>query len=208
MRQILLNPFTDHEVLAVLLAVPHLVKSPEVRKALVAHPRTPEAAALGLVGTLFWHDLLDLAADLRVPPAVRHAAERYLIERLVGLTEGERVTLARRASTAVLTRLRLDPSPRVIAAMLENGRLTEGQLLPMLASDSTPPEVLALVAGSRWGLRYEVKVALARNRRTPVVTVLMILPHLRESDLRVVMADPRLAMPVRHAARQRLFSRD
>ena len=69
----------------------------------------------------------------------------------------------------MLAQLRHDPSPRVIAALLDNPRLTEGVLAPVLNSASTPPAILELIADDRrWGVRYALRLALVRNPATPL----------------------------------------
>ncbi|MGE5233230.1 MAG: hypothetical protein ACM3OB_03895 [Acidobacteriota bacterium] len=200
-RQALRNPFAGAELIEALLAVPSLVRYYEVQRVIALHPRTPEVHALRLVPGLFWIDLVRLGLDTRVKPVVRRAADERLIERVPRLSVGERIAVARRASSAVLSHLRHDPTPRVIAALLENPRLTEGTLLPLLAGDASVPAVLAIIAQDpRWGTRYPVRVALCRNPRTPVPTALGLLPGLRKVDLGAVESDPRLAGAVRQRA--------
>jgi hypothetical protein len=168
---------------------------------IATHPRVPEPVALDLVPRMGWRDLARLGADVRARPRVRRAADQLLAERLSSLALGERVAVARLAGPGVITRLRNDRSPRVIAALLENPRLTEGALMPMISSDQADPAVLEAVAGNRtWGLRYNVRATLARNPRTPVAVALGILPALKKSDLATVVADRRIARPVRQRA--------
>lgn len=201
-RQALRNPFVGAEAIEALLVVPGLLRSYDVLRDIALHPRTPEIHALRFVPSLYWIDLARLGLDTRVRPVVRRAADERIIERLPRLGVGERMALARRCSVAVLFHLRNDPTPRVIAAMLENPRLTEGVLLPMLSGDNAVAAVLAVIAQDpRWGVRYPVRVALSRNPRTPVQTVLGVLAGLRKADLGGVASDPRLAAAVRQRAR-------
>lgn len=200
--QALRNPFAGAEVVAEVAARPHLLSDYEVRRELAFHREAPDALALRFVPGLYWRDLVALGAEVRVRPLVRRAADRYLVERLPSLAEGERMSIARRASAGVLARLRHDPSRRVIAAVLENPRLTEAVLAPLVHNESALPAVLALIAGNpRWGVRYEVRLGLARNPQTPPATALALLPWLKKPDLRAVAAVPRLAEPVRRRAR-------
>jgi hypothetical protein len=201
-RQVLRNPYCTAEVVDLLAAQPRLLSFHEVRRELALHPKTPEVLALRLVPTLFWRDLMALALDTRLRPTLRRAAETHLLARLAEMAVGEKVTLARRASPGVLAQLRHDPNPRVVAALLDNPRLTEGVLVPVLQSAATPPAVLDLIAGDRrWGARHPLRIALARNPRTPLETTLRILPTLAKSDLKAVAADPRVPEPARHRAR-------
>jgi hypothetical protein len=201
-RQALRNPHCTAEATEEIAAQGRLLSFYEVRRDLTMHPRTPEIVALRFVPGLYWRDLMALGCDTRLRPTLRRAADLQLGVRLPQLALGEKVSLARRASQGVLSQLRYDPSPRVIAAVLDNPRLTEVLLAPAVARVSTPPAVLALIAGDRrWGVRYPVRVALARNPSTPVDVAWRILGTLRRTDLQPVAADPRCSEPVRQRAR-------
>jgi hypothetical protein len=201
-RQVLRNPFADREVIEVLLDLPRLLTATEVRSALARHPRTPQPHALRFVAGLYWRDLVSLAIDTRVRPAVRRAAERALQSRLAGMALGEKMAIARRGSPGILADLRRDPNPRVMQALLENPRVTEGVLMPMIQDDRAEPAVLQVIAKDRrWGVRYEIRLGLAKNPRTPVQTALGVLPHLKKKDLRTVARANRVREPVRRRAR-------
>lgn len=200
-RQVLRNPFLNQHAIELLLDERRLLAFAEIKRSLVCHPRTPEIRARRLVPTLFWRDLLQISGDGRVPPKIRRSADLQLRDRLSGLSVGERMAIARRASPVLIQQLRTDHDPRVIDALLENPRLTEGSLMPLLGSDRAKPEILTLVARHRkWGLRYTVRSALCRNSRTPPEIILGLLSQLKKSDLRAVYRDRRQAMAVRRRA--------
>ena len=201
LRQAFRNPHLDRRGVELILAERHLLTFQEVRRELVRHRQTPEVQALRLIPGLFWKDLVDLAGDARVRPRLRRAAERQLLQRLPGLAVGERVAIARRAGPLLLAQLRQDTEARVIAGLLENPRLTEGALLPLVSSETARPEILRLVArDAKWGSRYPIRLALARNRRTPTQTSLATLPFLKKTDLKSVESDPRLPAALRRRA--------
>ncbi|MGD2114123.1 MAG: hypothetical protein PVG07_03660 [Acidobacteriota bacterium] len=203
------NPFLGREGIETVAEQGRLLASYEVKRLIALHPRTPEPLALRFVPSLFWRDLLEMGVDTRVRPTVRRAADRRLMGRLSSLATGEKMAVARRASGRILSRLRHDPSPRVAGALLENPRITEGILVPLVASDDAQPKVLELVARNRrWGVRYEVRLALCCNPRTPVRTVLPILPMLRKRDLRTVAREIRLPAAVRRRAKVLLGEAD
>ena len=201
LRQLFRNPYLSRRVIEILLTDRRLLAFHEVRKELARHPQTPEVRALRFVSGLFWRDLLELASDNRVRPRLRRAAERHLLDRIPGLGAGEKVAIARRAGPLLVSQLRHDNEPRVIGALLENPRLTEGGLIPLATSETARPEVLSLLARHpKWGSRYPVRVSLARNRRTPVQIALSILPLLRKQDLKGIEQDRRLNVAVRRRA--------
>lgn len=207
-RQVLLNPFANAQVLEALLAVRRLATMVEVRAAVCRDRRCPQHVAMRHLGGLFWRDLMEIARDTSIPAGTRRVAERTLNQRLPRLTAGEKIALARRASPAVLAELRHDPSPRVIAAVLENSRLTEDTLLPMILAERTHPRLLQMIADApRWGRRYDVRFALARNPRTPFRVLFEILDTLQVDDLRTIIAQDSHASIVRHRASQRIRER-
>jgi hypothetical protein len=72
----------------------------------------------------------------------------------------------------------------VFQALLDNPRLTAAALLPALADERMPPQILDLVAKSpRWGPRYAVCRSLCRNPQSPFRVVFAALPRLRREHL-------------------------
>lgn len=201
-RQALRNPHCSAEVIERIAAERRLLAFYEVRRGLCFHPRTPETLAARFLPGLYWRDLMELGLDSRLRPTLRRSADLTLSARLPELALGEKMSIARRAGAGVLSQLRHDPSPRVIAALLDNPRMTEGLLVPVVQGGRTPPPVLALIAADRrWGVRYPLRLALARNPATPLDTAWRILGTLRKTDLKPLAADPRLPEPVRRRAR-------
>lgn len=200
-RQALRNPFLTPALIEALLGAPELAAAYELRRDAAFDPRTPRLLALRLVGGLHWADLARLGTDTRLHPVVRRAADLRLVERLPGLAVGERMAVARGASPAVIAAVRQDPTPRVIGALLDNPRLTEGLLMPLAASDRASPHVLARLAASpRWGSRATIRYALCRNPATPLPAALALLPMLARRELEAVAADARLLLPLRRRA--------
>ncbi len=177
----------------------------DVKRGLVGHPSTPPTVARLFVHHLYWRDLADVAADLRVHPTVRRRAEDLLEVRLGQLTLGERIALARRAVRGLVGPLAELGEPAVLSALLGNPRLVEGNVVAMARSAETPGEILdALVDDLRWGARLAVRKALLRNPRTPIHAALRILDRLSRQDLRAVQSETRIPRIVRLGAQRRL----
>jgi len=200
-RRILANPHCSVEIVTGILARKDLLSAYELRKALVFDPRTPQVPALSLVPTLYWIDLVSAGLDMHVRPVVRRGADRRLIELLPSLAVGERMAIARRSSLGVQRAISRDRQPRVVRALLDNPRVTDGVVIPMAASAATPPAILDVIATDRrWSVRYGVRVAICRNPSTPVPTTLRLLPLLKKHDLRAVKQEHRVSPEVRRRA--------
>ena len=91
------------------------------------------------------------------------------MSRLGQVTLGEKITLAKRASPRVLAALITEGIPRVFEPALRNPRLTESQVLKLLANDSLPERVVVAIASHpRWESLPNIQLALLRHPRIPV----------------------------------------
>lgn len=202
-RQVLMNPFVDAEVLEELAANRKLTSDRSVKAALARHHRTPPQVAMRFVSGLFWRELLEITVDVRIGAAVRRLAENYLVQRLSRLSVGEKMALARRAVGRVASALVMEPSLSVLDALLGNPRITDQELMPLLTSQRAQTRALHRVAQSeRWGTRYEVRLALCRHPRTPSRDIVRLLPGLQREDLEAVATIEEHGWLVRHRAQQ------
>ncbi len=77
-----------------------------------------------------------------------------------------------------------DPSPAVIKNLLENRRLTEEHILIIAGRKNLPSEILeSIFRDKRWTDSYRVRLALAKNPKTPLFSALSIARFLRLFDL-------------------------
>jgi len=172
-----------------------------VRAALAVHPRTPGTIGVLVLSSLGWRDLADVAQGPRVAPQVRRMAERRLTICLEEMAQGERISLARMAGRGLIAALCEDDSARVIAALLQNPRLLENDVLRLVSRFSAPGPVLRTVAHSdRFGPRREVQKCIARHPNTPAPVALRLLHELGRADLREILRAPRLPKLVEVAA--------
>jgi hypothetical protein len=171
--------------------------------AVVLSPRSTRTLGLRLVGSLYWRDLADVAANVRVSSAVRFRAETLLLDQYPDLRLGEKVTLARLATSPVLRRVLEEAEPRVCAAALDNPRLREDDVVTAIRREF-PNRVLLdeLVASPRWRENYAMRLALVLQPRTPVALALAQLTKLVDRDLRAVAEAPGLRGVVQMAARR------
>lgn len=200
-KVVLHNPHAGEEVVRLIAEQRRLLAFYELRREVALHARCPQPLALSLLPGLYWRDLVAAGLDVRIRPVVRRAADQRLVERLPALAVGEKIAIARAASRPVLQALRHDPTPSVVAALLDNPRLTEPDLVPLLASDTARPQAIEVVLGHRkWGHRYALRATALRNPQTPLTLALRHLPLLKKPDLRAVAGDARLQPALRRRA--------
>jgi hypothetical protein len=174
---------------------------PRVLARVVLNPRAPRSLSLRLVSALYWRDLAEVAATLRVPAAVRSRAESLLMDGLFEMRLGDRITLARLATPALLPALLAATERRVTESALLNPRLREEDLVTALRrEDVTLALIEAAVGSPRWASSYAVRLALVLQARTPLPLALHQIRSLVPRDLRRVADETRLRPLVRAAA--------
>ena len=214
LKEVLSRPIEEQVLMAVLRrAVParflELLASrepwserPRVLARVVLNPRAPRSLSLRLLAQLSWRELADVAGAAWVPAGVRIRAEAILKDVVRDLRLGDRITLARLATSAVLPLLLVDDDRRVLEAALQNRRLREEDLVRVLGRDDVPKPLLETCPASpRWAGNYAVRRALVLQPRTPLPVAMLQISSLVPRDLRRVADTPGLRPLVRAAAR-------
>lgn len=197
------NPAADQIILGRIGENRAWTRSYAVKHALIRHPKTPHAVAMSFVKFLRWRDLHLVGEDHFTYPPLRILAESLLIERLPQMALGEKMTLGRVAGRAVIPKLLAEKNPKVVEAVLWNGRLTAQEILTAIGDSRTPPEVLAEIARhAKWTGRAEVRAALAHNPRTPLRVSLGLLSGMTDRDLAAIADDPHAPRAVKMASRR------
>jgi hypothetical protein len=166
-----------------------LLKNYRVKRALAFHPRTPRLANLRLIRELYLMDLVQLTLLPGISAELKRNAEEQLVARLPQLPLGQKITLARRGTARVAGALLAEGHAQVLSVVLDNGSLTEAQVLKALSRPSLPIGVVTAVAQHRkWSHTYNVRLALVRHPSSTLSTILAYLPELTVSDLRELAA--------------------
>ena len=113
------------------------------------------------------------------------APERVsLIRRLMLMNARDRMKLARKGDREARSILIRDSNKMVAAAVINNPRITEQEAENIATMRTVADEVLRLMAMNRSFARsYTIIHNLVRNPRTPIPTVINILPRIRTKDL-------------------------
>jgi hypothetical protein len=195
-------------VLDLLSKNPTAMKHRRVINALVRHPRTPRHVSLPVARRLYTFELMGLALTPTLAADLKMVAEEAIIGRIESISAGERMTLARRASTQVAAALLLDAEQRITEAALDNPMLTEAWVVKALMRDDTPVHLAQLVCGhTKWSVRHEVRLTLLRNPHTPLARAIAIADSLPVGSVKEVLALSRLPQNVRTYLEQQLERR-
>ena len=166
-----------------------LLKNYRVKRALAFHPRTPRLASLRLIRELYLMDLVQLTILPGISAELKRNAEEQLVARLPQLPLGQKITLARRGTARVAGALLAEGHAQVLSVVLDNGSLTEAQVLKALSRERLPVGVVTAIAQHRkWSHTYNVRLALVRHPSSTLSTILAYLPELTVSDLRELAA--------------------
>jgi len=177
------------EVLEEVVRRKPLLKNYRVKRALAFHPRTPRLASLRLIRELYLMDLVQLTLLPGTSAELKRSAEEQLVARLPQLPLGQKITLARRGTARVAGALLAEGHAQVLSVVLDNGSLTEAQVLKALSRQSLPVGVAKAVAQHRkWSHTYNVRLALVRHPSSTLSMILAYLPELTVSDLRELAA--------------------
>jgi len=140
------------------------------------------------------HETLETGAQL--------TGERIsLIRRLMLMSTRDRMKLARKGDREARSILIRDPNKIVAAAVINNPRITDQEAENIATMRTVADEVLRLMAMNRnWARSYTIIHNLSRNPRTPIPTVISILPRIRTKDLKHLAQNRNVSEAIRRQA--------
>jgi len=178
-------------VIAALTAQAKWLKSEAVRLAIAQHPHTPPRVANPIVRQLFVFNLVHVSLAPSAQAETRRLAEEILVSKIPQLAIGQKLTLARRGPSRVAGAIIQEGHAEATMAALSNPFLTEAQILKVLAQSATPGRVVTAIAEHpKWSSHYNIRLALIRNRHTPLRAVMAFLPNLTVRDLKEISTVP------------------
>lgn len=155
------------------------VLSHKLLLALAKNPATPEGVLRTLLPRLHLFELVELSLLPGVSPDQRLVAERIIIQRLPTTPLGNKITLARRSTAAIVAELLKDGNPQLVNCCLNNPRLQEAAVYQFLQSSKANAETISLIArNNRWQQRPNLRLAMLKNRLTPSCWFSQWLPTL------------------------------
>jgi hypothetical protein len=182
-----------------------VASSHAVKLALTRHPKTPLRTALEQLKFLYLFDLVSVCLQTGVRAEVKRASEELVLAQVPKLAVGQRITLAKRGSARLAASLLKGENLQIIQAVLDNPYLTEAVLLPVLNKPNCSPSIVETIAiHPKWGLRYDIRLALLRHSSLSIARALAILPGLKPQDAKAISQDPAVIPEIRKYLSNRL----
>ncbi len=108
-----------------------------------------------------------------------------MISRIMFMNVKDRVKFAMKGDREARGILIRDSNRMVATSVIHNPRITDQEVENIAAMRTVVDEVLRLIARNRtWARSYTIIHNLVRNPRTPIPTVIDILPRIRTKDLK------------------------
>lgn len=182
--------------------------SRQLRIALVKNPATPSSITLSILSELHLFELVELCFIPGVTPDQKFATERAILQRLPTTELGHRMTLARRATTAVVAALIKSGEQPLVEICLNNPRLREVAILQFVNGPTARAETISMIARHpKWKSRPNLQQAILKNSRTPRIWFALFLPRLRTLDVRNLLASHRLSPAQKKFVQEELHKR-
>jgi hypothetical protein len=198
---VLRSPFCTPQIAEIVASMREHLGTQSIREKLAGFPGLNNAKAINLLGSLPWASLIAVAQSPKTPPLVRRQAERKLIHQISSMSLGEKVAMARRAHRALFPALIAASDEKILAALLDNPRLVENDLVVLIGTGEPPVEFISTVARHhRWGKNYPVRRAIVECAGTPLPLALSILVQLSKKDQRAIAGRQGVSDRVRTAA--------
>ncbi len=106
-------------------------------------------------------------------------------QQILNWSVSEKIVAAKRGNKQIRSILIRDGNKLVSTGVLDNPRITEGEVLKIAASRSVSEEIIRIITRNReWMKLYQMKVNLTANPKCPTPVAIRLLNHLRLHDLR------------------------
>ena len=116
------------------------------------------------------------SADLKL------AAERIILQRIPTAPLGQKITLARRGTTAIVSALLKEGTTQLVDICLSNPHLKEAAVFQFLRSGATRAETISMIARhERWKQRPNIRLTILKNNKTPEIWFTLWLPKLPQA---------------------------
>lgn len=175
---------------------------PEILRYILNHSNTPETTKQ-LVA-----QILHTSIRVTKQEETREGKAQTLLKRIQRMNVGEKIQLALRGSREIRSILLRDSSKEVVAAVLENPKITESEIEILAKQKTSPEEVLRIIAKNReWMKNYSIMHAIVTNPKTPVGIALSYINAIRLKELILIEKNKFVSEAIRAAAKKLVAER-
>ena len=137
------------------------------------------------------------------PPA------RSLYATIVTMSVAAKVKLALRGNQDARNILIRDSNKMIRRCVLQNPRLTDGEVIAIAGNRSSDDESLRFIGNRRdWIRNFQVRKALAVNPKTPLILAVRFVSTLPERDLRLIAKSKNVPETIAAQARRLLMAKE
>lgn len=131
-----------------------------------------------------------------------------LVQRLQRLKVSEKIRIAMTGDKESRVLLIRDSNRMVQLAIINNPRITEGEVTSIAYSRNVDEEVLRRIANNReWIKLYQVRSALAKNPKTPLTISIKMVQTLPANDLKEISRSKSVPAAVANAAKRHILQK-
>lgn len=141
-------------------------------------------------------------------PGHKEKKKLNITQQVQRLTTPQKIRLAMRGAKDARGMLIRDSNKQIALAVLENPRLTDGEIESFAKSANLSEDVIRSIGTNpEWSKRYTVAMALVNNPKTPPGVAVPFVSRLQEKDLAMLEKSRNVSEAVRSAARGLLMKR-
>ena len=135
------------------------------------------------------------------------AIPQSLYAQIVAMGVHQKIKLALRGNKDARTILIRDPIRLVRRCVLQNPRISDGEVISIARNRSADEELLRMINEKReWVRNYQVRYALSTNPKTPLPAAIRHVATLSERDLRFIAKSKNVPQVIAVQARRILLS--
>lgn len=135
----------------------------------------------------------------------REGHELSLFQQIQQMSVAEKLDLAHKAPKEARSILMRDSNKMVQLAVISSPKITDSEVVMIANNRQVNEEVLRTIAKNReWMKKYQIKLALTTNPKTPLAISLKQIPFLVQRDIASLARSKSIPRPVAQAAQRRL----
>ncbi len=203
--RMLLDYPSDNDVSAEILQANR--QRPEILRIIYEHPGIPDSVHEETATLLSLPVVTSRALEKTpAPEEAEHAktqSPEKILQRIQRLTIGEKIHLALKGGKELRNILIRDPNREVVLKVLENPKLTEGEVEIIARNPSVPEDALRYISKKRdWIRKYPILYSLVSNPKTPPGISMPYISRVRFHDLVILEKNKNISIAVRDAIKR------